>query len=106
MTEPTMIKGVHAWLLALPPEFAFLLILPLLVATAGLLKVAFFGPGRGKIIGGKEQKGAVHPDSGPSQAAEKPVVRLTPSRTGGGGGIEASSQHSPRDGTLRKGAAS
>ncbi len=100
MSEPTTIEGLHAWLLALPPEFAFLLVLPFLVATAGLLRVTLFGKPGEKAIA-EDRSG-----NNPGQIAAEPVVYLKPSSGVKSDGNETSSQRALRDGTLRKGAAS
>ena len=105
MSDPTTINGFYAWLHSLTPEFAFLLVLPFLVATAGLLRVGFFGQARDKTIAGKEQGGDAYPDNKPRQTAEKPIVYLKPSSVVEGVGDVISSQHAHRGGTQRKGAA-
>ncbi|MCC7016509.1 MAG: putative Na+/H+ antiporter [Rhodospirillales bacterium] len=103
MTEPATNIGFYDWLLSLPPEFAFLLLLPFLVATAGLLRVGLF---RDKSIADKDEKGDTRPNDKPRPAVEKPVVYLkTPVAAESESG-DASSERPLRDGTLKRGAAS
>ena len=103
MTEPTTITGFYAWMHSLTPEFAFLLLLPFLVATAGLLRVGLF---RDKSIADQDERSGVRPDNKSRQAAENPVVYLKTPLATESDGDETSSQHGLRDGTLRKGTAS
>ena len=90
MTEPTTFEGFYAWLQSLPVEFAFLLLLPLLVAIAGVLRVTFFAdPSGAKRSGG-----------------DQPVVYLKRPAEAEPADNEDSDLRDQRARSLRKGAAS
>lgn len=63
MDPIAIIEEVWAWLIALPPDFAFLLSLPLLVGLAGLLTEL----GRS----GRSETGAARMDAGAPAPREK-----------------------------------
>ncbi len=103
MTEPTTIAGFRDWLFSVPPEFAFLLVLPFLVATAGLLRVGLF---RDKGVADKKQGDGIRSDDMPRHAAEKPIVYLNAPLAAESEDGEESGRLPVRKGTLKRGAAS
>jgi len=103
MTEPTTTAGFRDWLLSMPPEFAFLLVLPLLVAMAGLLRVGLF---RDKEIADKAPSDEIRSDDAPRPADEKPVVYLKTPLPAEGADEAESGRLPARAGTLKRGAAS
>ncbi len=103
MTEPTTTAGFRDWLLSMPSEFAFLLVLPLLVAMAGLLRVGLF---RDKGIADKAPSDKIRSDDAPRPADEKPVVYLKTPLPAEGADEAESGRLPARAGTLKRGAAS
>ena len=91
MTEPNAVLGAQAWLASLQPEFLFMLLLPLLVAVAGLLRLGFFPRAR------------QHHD-GARQVGERSVVGLKASPSTDG--VEEKSDHRPLGSETLKKAAS